>query len=499
MHAGNITRTIPNNAALVLEFTNEKSFYDIFADNSLIGSLVGENKLSELDTVRKVLFGNPSLDQLFNGSNIFVSVHPLQADDVELLLTAAASKDFDVTQFDRLAKLQKTGFVITPLKIGDKKGYTIYFGSLKKRFYIVNKEGNIFSASFSKELLDQSVAFKADKEHESFLLLPDQQNSNSLANLYINYQQLDPLFTRLFKNTNTDLFKSFRLLPALAALNLNYKNNALMFNGFSNTTKNLPASYLNLFAAQQPVVNHLNELFPSTTAYSMNMAISNAKQFTTDLALFYTKAGIKAEKDALFSKIKTETGINLNTEFNALLGNEFATVTTRYQEKIAVITVKDGSRLRPFITNISTMTNDDIGQFNYNKVPFFLLGDAFNSFKRPYFTILDNYLILANSVKELQSYKDTYLNRKFLNKTDEYTQFDNLLAERCNVAFFINFKNARQILKNELKDTFYKGYKNNSLSLRNFYAASYQLTASDKNFYTNFCILKNMKDTTSLK
>jgi hypothetical protein len=499
MHAGNITRTIPDNAALVFEFANEKSFYDIFTDNKLIGSLIGEQKLSDLDTVRKVLFNNPMLDQFFNESNIFVSVHPLHTDDVELLLTAAASKDFDITQFDKLAKQQKKGFVITPLKIGEKKGFTIFFTSLKKRFYIINKEENIFSASFSKELLYQSAAYKDDINKQAFLLLPDQQNSNSLANLYVNYEQLNPLFSQLFRNSNSDLFKSFRLLPALAALNLNYKTDALMFSGYTNIIKNKPASYLNLFTTQQPVVNDLKEIFPSTTAYAMNLAVSDPKKFTDDLSEFHTKAGLKAEKDQLFTKIKAETGINLNIEFNALLSHEFAVVTTRYQEKMALIMVKDGSKLRPFMTNISRMITDDIGQFNYNKLPFFLLGDTFNVFRRPYFRIIDNYLILANSSNELESYNDTYFNRKFLNKSDQYIRFNNLMAERSNVAFLINFKNAQPILKSDLKSDFYDAYKNNALSWKNYYAGSYQFTAADKNFYTNFCMLQNAADSVLLK
>jgi hypothetical protein len=71
------------------------------------------------------------------------------------------------------------------------------------------------------------MRIKPDKEKQAFMLLPDQQNSNSLANLYINYEHLGQLFTQLFKNNNTDIFKPFRLLPALAALNLNFKNDAL--------------------------------------------------------------------------------------------------------------------------------------------------------------------------------------------------------------------------------------------------------------------------------
>ncbi|AMR32850.1 hypothetical protein A0256_16195 [Mucilaginibacter sp. PAMC 26640] len=491
VHAGNVMRTIPDSAAAVFEISNDKGFYDIFTDNSLIGSLVSDSKMAELDTVRKVLFAHPLLQNFFDNSNVFISLHPLEKTSIELLLTAAAAKDFDAGAFDALAKLKNKGFLITPLSIDEKKGYTIFFPALKKRFFIINTEGSIYSASFSKDLVTKAARYKYDKDKQSFLQLPDQQNSNSLANLYINYSQLEPLFNQLFRNKNNDLFKSFRLLNALAALNLNYKTDALMFNGYTNVQSDKPASYLNLFARQAPVENHLKEISPSTIAYSMSMAVSDPVKFSNDLGKFHDKAGLKVERDTLFNKIKGETGLDIRAEFTKLLGTEFAVITTRYREKFGLIMLKDGSKMRPLMGSISTMVNEDEGQLNYNKLPYFLLGDAFNIFRRPYFRIVDNYLVFANSGKELDSYYDSYINRKFLNKTEQYVRFDNLLAERSNLAFFIHFKNSQSILKNDLKNEFFDLYDNDKLSIKNFYAASYQLTAADKNYYTNFCMLRN--------
>jgi hypothetical protein len=74
-----------------------------------------------------------------------------------------------------------------------------------------------------------------------------------------------------------------------------------------------------------------------------------------------------------------------------------------------------------------------------------------------------------------------------------------LLAERSNVAFFINFKNAQSILKRDLKGSFYDAFENNQPGWKNFYGAAYQFTASDKNFYTNFCMRLNNIDTAAVK
>ncbi|MES2425410.1 MAG: hypothetical protein V4560_00510 [Bacteroidota bacterium] len=488
LHNSATMQAIPDNAALVFEFNNEDSFYDIFKGNKLFTAVIGKQQIDELDTLRKQLPENSTLQKFFTGQNTFISVHPLPDHTLELLVTIAAAKGVDPTEMDKLSTQSNKSLLVTPANFGGKKGYTVYSRILKKRFYLLNKGEGIYSGSFSKNLIEQSAQYTPQKDKKRFLMLPDQQNANSLANLYVDYSQLDPLLSTLFKNKTTDIFKSFKLLPALAAMSLNFKSDALLFTGFSTIQENQPAGYLNLFANQQPVVNKLKDIFPSTTAYSMNFAVSDPKKFKSDLSDWQAKARLQHEKDSLFNKVKTETGINLITEFNHVLSNEFAVVTTRYMEKYALITLTNGAAFKPIMENISKMTDKDIGQVNYNKLPFFLLGDAFSQFSRPWFMIIDNYLILANTESELKSYYDTYTNHKFQNKLQQYNQFNDLIAESSNVAWYINFKNAQPILKRDLNEPFYNNFEADETGWKSFYSASYQLIAANKNFYTSFCM-----------
>jgi len=491
-----VMAAIPDDAALIFQFTNEKSFYDIFNGNTLLESVTGKEKIADIDTVRDQLLANPLLTKYFKGQSLFISVHPIKNKDFDLLLTMSANKGFNDGLMDQLSAQKSSGLIINPLHIRGAKGYSIYFNSIKKRFYVVDKGEGVFSASFSQDLAEESAQNKFKVDKQDFVLLSEQQNNNSLANLYVNYGQLTPLLDQLFAN-NTDIFRSFKLLEAKAVLSMNYKSDALMFSGISTLEKS-NITYLNLFTGQEPVANHLKDIFPASTAYSTNFAVSDPLKFGADLYQYHVKAGIQQEQDQLFDKIKSEAGINLRTEFNNLLGNEFAIVTTRYEEKYAIISIKDGSKLLPFMLNISNMVTDHIGQFNYSKLPFFLLGDAFGVLKKPYFMIVDNYLILATSEKELNSYSDTYLNRKFLSKIDQYNQFYDLLSEKSNVAFFINFKNSQSILKRDMDPEQYKSFESNTPGWKSFYAASYQLSAADKNFYTNFCMRLNNVDTTAV-
>jgi hypothetical protein len=494
-----VIHNIPDNAAIIFEFNNETGFYDIFKDNQLFTSVIGKQAIADLDTLQKQLLLNPLLEQYFSGQNIFISVHPLKNNNVDFLLTTSATSSFNVSMIDKLTQQKDNDLLITPTNMQGKKGYVIYSNILKKRFYLVSKEDDIFSGSFSKELAFQSAQYVPKRDEKTFVPLPDQQNTNSLGNLYVNYNQLNPLFEQLFQNKNTDIFKSFRLFQGLSALSLNFKSDALMFNGSTTIEKDKPESYLNLFNDQQPVVNQLKNIFPSSTAYSIDFAISNVTKFKSDLSGWQAKAGLQNEKDALFKQIKTETGENVIAYFNELLANEFAVITTRYHEKFAIIGIKDGSKLKKLMNNLGKIISDNTGQLNYDKLPYFLLGDPFNIFKRPYFMIIDNYLILANSDNELKSFYDSYINSKFLSKIDQYNQFDNLLAERSNITYFINFKNAGPLLKDDLNQHFYDQLTTLEPGWKNFYGASCQFAASDKSFYTNFCMLLNLRDSITLK
>jgi hypothetical protein len=495
--SGKVMGNIPADAALIFEYKNDQGFYDIFNNNHLLTTLIGDQKSAELNDLKVDILDNALLKPLFDGQSLFISLHPQKAtDDIDFLITTSSTGNIgDV--LDQIVKQKSDKVLIHEMQLGGKKGYNIYLNDIKRRFYLMLNDDNTFSASFSQQLVENAAKYRNERHEKFFVQLSDQQNSNSIANLYVNYKQLSPLFDQLFKSKNSDIFRNFRLLSAIGAFSLNYKSDALMFNGISHIQEQEAKSYLDIFRYQQPTLNKLKSIFPATTAYSLNFAVSDPVKFENNLFQWQLQAGFDTEKKALFNRIKKETSIDLTNQFMNLLGNEFAIVTTRYQEKIALVQLKNGLNLRPFMVNISKMVTDDMGEFNYDKLPFFLLGDAFSIFRRPYFMIVDNYLIICNSQSGLTEYYKNYTNGNFLTKSDEYTRFDNLQAERSNVSFFINFKNAGQILRDELKPAYAKAFEDKNSGWNNYYAAGYQFTASEKDFYTDFYMRLNMPDTTA--
>ena len=493
--SGRVMNDIPDDAALVFEYKNDGSFYEIFKGNNLLTNLIGDQRSAELLGLKAHLLDNKQLQPLFESSSIFISLHPqMQGGVMDFLLTTTGNDKLS-GYIDKLSERpDSSGMIIHPINIAGKPGFNIYLNQLKRSLFIVADGDNDISASFSQRLVEQAVLYNEKKHEPVFVPLSDQQNENSVANLYINYLQLSPLFDVLFKNKNSDIFRSFRQMPAVGALTLNYKTDALMFNGITSIDHAEAKSYIGLFRFQQPQENHLKEIFPATTAYSINFAVSDAVKFENNLFQWQIQNNLSTEKGQLLSKVKKETGVDLTKAFMDMLGSEFAVITTRYEEKIAIVRLKNGLQFRPYIVNISHMVTDDMGQFNYDKLPYFLLGDAFGIFKRPYFIVVDNYLMLCNSQTGLKEYYSNYTGGKFLNKNEEYRRFDDLQAERSNVSFFINFKNTLQLLKPALKPQFAQAFTSDDTGWNNFYGAAFQLTSSENNFYTNFYMRLTMPD-----
>ncbi|RVU02624.1 hypothetical protein EOD41_01405 [Mucilaginibacter limnophilus] len=481
-----VMSNIPNTAALILEYADEKSFYDIFAGNDLPASVIGPQSLKDFDILRHTLIESTALNDFFEGQNLFISLHPAQGDSINYLLTIVPTKEFDNDDFENIADIKNPGLLITPLKINGKNGYNIYLKQPRKRFYLINKGHNILTGSFSKELASQSAAYTGTKEH-GFALLPAQQNTHALANLYINYKQLNALYKRFF-SYDAGMFKQFRNLSATAVLSLNYKSDALMFNGLT-TINNGQKGYLNLFLKQKPVQNRLKNIFPSTTAYFTSYALSDIKTYTTALDNWHKQTS--ADEIQLINTIQNETGVDIRHDIGSDLSNEFAIITTRFQERLGIISIKNGDRLLPALLSISSPMSENSGRFNYDKIPYFLFGDSFDVFKKPFFMILDNYLVLANSYQELESYRESYINRKFLVKMDDYSRFDNLMSQRSNILFYLDIKNATPVFKRDMQKDLFGIFNSNTSGWQNVAGVSYQFTASGDGFYTNFCIGKN--------
>jgi len=484
---------IPSDAALILNFNHDESFYEIFKDYKLFSAIIGENNQADINRIQKFIL-QPSIKDLSLDKRVFLSFHP-EADSIQFLFIMNLGGDYSAEDLkSRLSGLNVHAVSNTLLSVSPGAQ------DEEKTLYL-NIEHGVALASFSKNLISRCI--NPDKEKLSKTFIDDisreeNKSQGSPVTLFINHSQASPFFTHFLQAKPSGNWSLLNTLRGSSSLSMNYKSDALMFNGISKTDT-LGAQYFNIFLHQQPTLNSLKNILPQSTANFIAFGISNMDRFQIDLKNYFKNTGWPVKPDELLTKIQSSSGINLNRDLKPQFDGEFATVENSYGDKFVVIKVKNGRNTNFTLQLISTPLNERISKVNYPDVFYSYFGDPLKSFTKPYFAIADNYLIIANLPGIITNFLYDYNNERILSNSESFKKYDQLVANQSNILYFINTKNSGRLLKSTLKKKYSAMFADESYGLKHFYGLSYQWTADGDHFFSNLYLSYPLTDSTAVK
>jgi hypothetical protein len=476
---------IPNDAALIFQFKNDLSIYEIFSDYPVFDAVIGKQKEEELSALKSVLLksGKPSNSSL--GQNIFLSFHPLENDAVAFLWVMPIPPGISGQELIESLK-ENNNIQYSESLVGKKRVSQLYIKSLKRIFFL-QVDQNIVSGSFSRETMENSLNEKTEKirpELVEEINRASNQNQNTPASIFVNFKNSISFLSKFLKNKPGSSFSMLNNFNGIATLNMNFKSDALMFNGITETDTS-DQNYLNLFLHQQPIRNPIKRLVPDNTANYTVYGFSDYATFHKELEglLLFRK-----ELDQLtqtLTRIKEETGIDARRDIQKYLANEFITFQLSTQERYAAVQLTNGRQMQFFLEPVSSMYSGNIRQLNYPGLLYYYFGDGLKQFDKPFFAIVDNQMIISNSASSIERYLTRY-NRHLLYENDKFMSFDQLVADRSNISIFIHTRNSGSNISSELKPGYSSIFRNDNYGLKDFYGFSYQWSSEGDHFFTNF-------------
>jgi hypothetical protein len=478
---------IPESAGLIFSFKNDKAYYEIFKDYKLFDAILGSKNKEELSAVKQYLLDYSNLRLISSGQNIFLSFHPQKSDSIAFLWTIPLIKEVDNDDLMQYLNQNKG----TSAKWIDGNGVQIAeinLKKIKKLFYLYVNKG-IASGSFSKDLLLQITNTTVPKISAGFITEINSgglKNENSPANIFINRESSKEFISSFFRQKNPGgNFNLLNNLSGFTTLNMNYKSDALMFNGITTTDTSKPA-YLNLFLHQKAAKNPVTKIVPENTAYFIAYGLSDYRRFARDLKAFHKKRNELAKLDNQISLITKETGIHPNRDIQKYWGNEFITFQLSNGEKLGAVKLTNGRQMQFFLQPLSSEYSESIWRMNYSGLFYNYFGDPFKLFDAPFYTIIDNYLIMSNSPGSVQNFLSSYSLGRQLYKTPKFEEFNRLVADQSNILVFIHVKNSGDNINSLLKSSYAKTIKSSDYGFKDFYGLSYQLSSDGDHFFTNF-------------
>ena len=476
---------IPHDAALILTFKNDKDVYEIFRDYTVFDAIAGKQKQEEISALKSILLNSDRIFQGSRGQNIFLSFHPLKTDSIAFLWIMPLPQEINDSDVINALK-SNNALIYRENTIADLPIIEATVKSLNRPFYIyVNK--NVVLGSFSQTAMESSLNVNSVKISADFtdeINKASNPNQNAPASVFVNYRSSIPFISNFFKNKLGGNFSLLNDFNAIASLNLNFKSDALMFNGMTkpDTTQN---SYLNLFLNQQPVKNPIKRVVPGNTANFIAYGVSNYNTFHRDLTQVLKKRNEIEKINTSLNLIRGESGINVDRDIKKYWGNEFITFQLSTQEKFAAVKLTNGRQMQFFMEPLSSEYSPTIRHLNYPGLLYYYFGDGFKQFNKPFYTIVDNLMILSNSPGSLNRYLTRY-SRNPLYENDRFLLFDQLVADQSNISVFVHTQNSRSNIKSYLKPEYAKPFISDSHSLKEFYGFSYQLNSENDQFFTNF-------------
>lgn len=477
-----ILSEIPASASIVFLYPNDHSLYEIFKDYHLFDTIIGNQNKEEIHWLKDILLRSKKFEKFTSGQKVFLSIHPSTHDTIDFLWSLPLKETITINELPEL--LNQSG---SDIKLIDSNQIiSINSSGLKRPFYLSIDRG-IARGSFSKSLLKDCLNKESGKIEQLFvseIIDGIKNNENELANLFINYRT-PGLLTPFLRQNQIGNFELFKSLTGLSSLTLNYKSDALMFNGITSGRKGR-RSYIDLYLQQKPIKNTLKRIFPYNTANSVTYGISDYNLFHKDLhelfSLRKSTDSLKKEIDLIIS----ESGLNPDRDIKRLWGDEMSTLQLSTHESLAIIKTSDGSKLQFYLEPVSSEYSDVIRKMNYPGLFYYFWGDPLRKYNKPFFIISDNLIILSNSANTLQKYFRDYNLERFLSKTEQFIQFDQLVADQANISFIFNLNNSRSIIRSLFKKGYADNFRSTSYGIKDLYAVSFQLSSNKDHFFTNF-------------
>ncbi|WP_316796951.1 hypothetical protein [Pedobacter agri] len=463
-----------NNAAIVFSFQNDKGFYEIISAQNLIQQVLGEEKTILLTQLKDIVINDNMLNKYIKDQNIYISVLPDSNKTLNFLITVQLNAEEDLNKFNQVIKLNKNIATVKNdlynVKLNDS---TSAYANIKDR---------VITLSTSLKLINDAAVRLAENPFTNYIKENNTVSKSALAQVYINFNQIPLLLKNILAGNINGNIEVLNKQNGFASLAYNFSKERILFNG--NTMLKSDENYLKLFETSVAQATNIQNIFPDQTANYVIYAFDDYKTWFKAFNELQTKINQFSQAERTISTIKNDFRTDLNSIFPVYTKNQFATFQLNTNEKLGAIQLTNGEKVKQLLFDVSTDYSDEIKVFKSSNILSVYFGDAFKNFSKPFYVIIDNYLIVANNASTVASFLNSYKNNKLMIQNPVYLDAMNQISTTSNISYYVNLQKSKDILRDNISSKYYKHLLADS-GLKTFDTFCYQMIADKNKFITN--------------
>lgn len=303
-------------------------------------------------------------------------------------------------------------------------------------------EDNYLSASYNHALIEASIQEKKLPEFSRsfhYLAIQKKVTRNGLVRMYVNYPTLYGNLD-VIESINSSLNFSNQFPLLFSGLYFDVAEENILLHGFSNFEDSI-SSYLSIFHNSGTSKADIAAILPTQTSIYMSLGFDSYDEFYTSYEKNLSADPINGNDFDVYSK-KTEKffNIDLKDDFSSWIDDEIAVVqieTADQSETALIFKAHDSQAAQNGISFLSKQikrkTPVRFKEVNYRdhtinylavKGLFSLMfGQLFSKYERPYYTIIDRFVIFSARPQVLRMMIDNYLDGAKLTDLESYNNF----------------------------------------------------------------------------
>ena len=457
---------IPKDAVFVVESQKPIDSWKRVSESPAWEHLNKNDHFTDLtENVQKfdtIFNNNHKLFDFLDERSLFISIHTISKKDYGLFYV------LDLKRIARL-KLLKTylntllneGYTLSKRTYHNHEILEVYDRKTKETLYLSFIKNQLI-ASYTHTLVEASI----DQYEEpslgrnlSFIEVNQKVGYEDLFRLYVQYNFLDEYYQQ-FSDTPTDWIKgvSENFLFSGFSFDLD-KNNTITAKGFTNISFE-NENYLEALQKSGAAKRSVPEIAPKRTALYVSYGFDSFAEFYENFELVQksnNSSDFESYEEGI-EKIEKFLKIDVKENFVSWIGDEIALLQIKSEiskcknDVALVLNTNDiddaNENLAYVLKQIRKKTPVKFKAVNYKDYEinflsikgFFkmLLGKRFKAFDKPYFTVIDDFVVFSDSPNTLKSIIDTYIKKETLSTSQDFIDFNDKFDTKSSLFAYSN-------------------------------------------------------------
>ena len=492
---------VPESAAFVVETNNFPDTWNSFTESSSWQSLNGINAvrqtnlwLGEIDSLSEK---KGVLDQLTK-QGLLISGHKTSQSSLDIVLyvnISTSESQESLAQILKLMEREKSPTLSTRVYQGFEI-QEVVLSSDHAFSYII--DDNMFIGSFTPFLVEDVIRliqgdFKSSfySQNASFETVP--KLGTDEGNLYIDMDGLNDLGNVLTSEVDIVDFATSCYFDF--SINKDY----LLLSGFTETT---PLNYLSTLADQSPQKNNFKYYLPNNIGYYYQIGLEDGLEWHSNLLDYWNSRN----QDFINDRLQFADTYNFDFErAYSWLGKGLALsctpTVTKESDKLIIVDSKDINEALNHLNVFSESLNNEndsayiekfgeltIRELPVNEFPYFIWGAPFNGFERTFYTVIDDYLIMAEKIEIIKALVTDIETENTLGRSVDYNKFQSTTLEESNFKVIVNTSRIMDTFVDKSSASWQGFLQENLESLNDFRFIGIDFSSLDDNFYSNISI-----------